>query len=164
MAAMKRFVRPALFWTLLAGMALWAAYMFRRASNELRGGQVVEGLFRSYHPPYRHELGWVIDPKDSRLAHELWVRFGTGEPVDTHEDWESICRRLHWRMRPYEAEELLKSPSFLFRSDSTVPDLWLGNYGLSHVVFREDLGVFTTEKLPKYVRRLAIEQSGLPSR
>ena len=125
MATVRPFVRPALFWTMLAGMLLWSSYLLRRASNELRGGQIVEGLFRSYHPPYRHDLGWVIDPKDTRLADELWTRFGTGEMGDAHADWESMCRRLHLQMRPYDAGKSLKAPSLLFRSGSTVPDLWI---------------------------------------
>ena len=74
MTTTKRSVRSALFWTTLVGIS-WSSYLFRRASNELRGGQVVKGLFRSYHPPYRYKLGWVIDPKGTRLDNELWLRF-----------------------------------------------------------------------------------------
>ena len=159
MTTTKRSVRSALFWTTLVGILLWSSYLFRRASNELRGGQVVKGLFRSYHPPYRHKLGWVIDPKGTRLDNELWLRFGGEQQVNTDGDWASMCRRLNLQMQPYDVEKALKSPSLMFRSDSEIPDLWIGYYGLSHVIFREYVGVFTTEEPPEYVRRLAIEQS-----
>lgn len=134
-------------------MLIWISFVVYRASVELRNNQVVRGLFRDYHPPYKRADGWVIDPSQRNLAEELGRRLGNRslKPAPnnaTPEAWlawlrqEGIDARLHSGTAP-------QSPHLRFTKGALAPELWIGRYGVDFIVFVDRVGVMQRSALSK---------------
>ena len=130
------------------GLLGWSLFLINRARGELRGGQVVNGLFRTYQPPYGDAQRWVLDPREDSLAHELAQRYGENRDVAGGIDWRKTLDALNLGPRVIKNDLDLKKPSLLVKAETDTPDLWIGRFGLKHVVFRAGTGVILLGSLP----------------
>tara|TARA_B100001093_G_scaffold482172_1_gene513581 strand:- start:1362 stop:1826 length:465 start_codon:yes stop_codon:yes gene_type:complete len=150
------------FWSLVIFIICWTTWVLVRASDELRGGQIVQGLTRTYLPPYQHALGWVIDPRSTRLSDELVARYGPELASIPNEPWQKTLRRIGLRLGQFKKTAVLKQPSLLVHQDRKMPDLWIGRFGLKHVMFRDSIGVLTVDELPAYSSVIRLEGVDMP--
>ena len=152
--------RIGIFWFLIIGMLCWTFWVLNSAVKELRGGQIVQGLTRTYAPPYEHPLGWVIDPRTTSLADELVARFGRGQVKLPNEPWQKTIRRIGLRTGLFDRHKPLTGPSLLVDNSRIEPDLWIGRFGLKHVLFRSSIGVLTVDELPAYSSVISLDGAG----
>ena len=150
-------IRNWTFRSLVLLMLCWTSWVLVRAIEELRGGQVIQGLTRTYLPPYQHALGWVIDPRTTSLSAELIARYGQGiRPIDD-EPWQKTLRRIGFRLGQFKKGDPLVEPSLLVHQNREIPDLWIGRFGLKYVLFRQSIGVLTIDELPAYSSAIRLE-------
>ena len=132
-------------------MSIWMGFVVYRASVELRNDQIVKGLFRDYHPPYKMEDAWVIDPSTRSITAELTRRLGPLKVLkapesNTPEAW------LAW-LKGNGVDARLSSDSaphtlhLRFSNPTSSPELWIGRYGVDFIVFVDKVGVVQRDHL-----------------
>ena len=150
---------------LWVALGLWACFITYRAYGELRGAQTVQGLFRAYQPPFQADVGWVIDPRETSLGHELALRYSGSQsqlgrrPDGRDTTWQSALKALALKPVEVGSSASLQRPSLRFIEGRSTPDLWIGRYGEKHVVFRQGLGVVVMQTLPIAQRTLTLTQA-----
>ena len=140
-------------WTYyLAGvLAVWSAFVVMQASTQLNHQEVVRGLIRDYHPPYKIEGGWVIDPSSRGIADEIRRRFSTQDAPppqsDTPASWVTYLEALSLGPRMIKSD-FIDRVHLRFSDAGAPPDLWIGHYGVEHVLYRSGVGVMRLKVLP----------------
>ena len=136
----------------LAGaLVAWSAFVVTQASSELHHQEVVKGLIRDYHPPYEVEGGWVIDPSTRGIADEVRRRFSTQDAPhptsDTPASWVKYLEALSLGPRAVKSD-FIDRVHLRFSETDAPPDLWIGHYGVEHVLYRSGVGVMRLKVLP----------------
>ncbi len=140
-----------------AGARAWAGY------HELRRQYVVEGLFRTYQPPYPDGDAWVIDPRPGDLWTEVHDRYRPGVPLPpppasaTPEAWTLALTVLDLPAHPAPDTWSGAEPRVWFGPGG--PWLLTGVFGRQPVFFDPARGVvMAAERLPDAP---AIELTGI---
>lgn len=129
-------------------MIAWAALVAVRAAAELAQDDVVPGLTRTWHPPYRAPLGDVIDPRPvPALLAEIRDRYAphvtTEAPPDPTEPaaWPAALAALGLRAEPFIADRWTGAPPRLRVPPKGPPLLLIGLLGVDPIAVVPGLGV-----------------------
>ena len=123
-------------------LVLWPAILgystlvVLHAYSELTEPYQVQGLFRSYAPPYLDYDGWVIDPRQTDLFTEIQTRFAPGRDAAppaaaTPDAWRTALEALGLTVRA--TERLTDLPQVVFEPDG--PRLIFGAFAWRRLVF-----------------------------
>lgn len=106
------------------------------AYAELTEPYQVQGLFRTYAPPYLDHDGWVIDPRPADLFTEIQTRFASDHAAEppsavTAEAWQTALEALGLTVRA--TDRLTDLPQVVFEPDG--PRLIFGAFAWRRLVF-----------------------------
>ncbi len=135
-----RWVTP--LWVL---MGIWTAWVAYEALDELNSQETVTGLIRDYRPPIEGKDGWVIDPSNRLLHSEVLRRFAAEKKESRPAD-DSIESWTRWLedigLEPRLATDDVPTKVHLrFPKDGGAPELWIGLFGVDHILYRSQIGV-----------------------
>ena len=150
--------RVAWLWVL---MSIWMAFVGYRAWIELESSPTVMGLHRTYHAPYEHDVGWVIDPRQNGLIREVLERYAPDQALEKSglrkTDYTTALSYVGLTVEVSdEALGAQSDPHLRTTKDGAGDHLFIGQFGLDFVLFYPQLGVVLSDELPPALIQLRL--------
>lgn len=137
-------------------LAIYLIFFVSYAWRDLYAPQTTIGLYSTHHSPYKHALGYVIDPKPTAsLADEMSRRLHTNQ-IPQLSSWQDASRTLGHRVIEKRVRPPAKDEILLAQDHEGTLLLILNEYLGQWVTFRPKIGILLESKTLEDISRQAL--------